>query len=465
MANQDEGTGQTSIAGRMWLMDRDGGSTDVNAMTSGIELQLAVAAGFIEVGRSIWNDYSPSLEDKDKAIEGFRAYLGFPPNDPTIGRARVGGRFVQAPFTAARKLYVERRYQVNDPLVHYKYQDIYDRKIDADQEKPYPLPPKSVVPGLEIYALGKTNQLYSPWYGNKTKEGAGNQTTYNPVFTDPLINSSADWSFPTNKFPSLGWMGRVHRGTPWQTIYLKSMDLPPLDGSGNTNNIVSVDQDVWASERGNPLTIPSGDWRFLDVFTTAPTPSATRGQLSVNQSGEAAWAAVLAGVLALTNDTTALPPDAYQPSLSSSEPVVIEPGSEQFYRIVDGINRTRASSTSGYFTSKGEIMSVPELSLASPFLNQSGRPETHGISDVAMERIPQQIMSLLRLGEPRVVIYAYGQSLAPAKNSLNLDPDYYQVVTNYQVTGEFVTRSVVGFEGNLTNLNAVVVESKVLPPQ
>jgi len=38
---------------------------------------------------------------------------------------------------------------------------------------------------------------------------------------DPLVRRSDDWDFPTNKFPNLGWLGRVHRGTPWQTVYLK----------------------------------------------------------------------------------------------------------------------------------------------------------------------------------------------------------------------------------------------------
>ena len=44
----------------------------------------------------------------------------------------------------------------------------------------------------------------------------------NPHFVDPLIINADAWNFPTNKFPSIGWLGRVHRGTPWQTVYFKS---------------------------------------------------------------------------------------------------------------------------------------------------------------------------------------------------------------------------------------------------
>jgi hypothetical protein len=41
----------------------------------------------------------------------------------------------------------------------------------------------------------------------------------NLSFKDPLVRGSDDWDFPTNKFPGIGWLGRVHRGTPWQTVY------------------------------------------------------------------------------------------------------------------------------------------------------------------------------------------------------------------------------------------------------
>ena len=42
---------------------------------------------------------------------------------------------------------------------------------------------------------------------------------------DPLVYCSDDWNFPTNKFPTVGWLGRVHRGTPWQTVYLKASNV------------------------------------------------------------------------------------------------------------------------------------------------------------------------------------------------------------------------------------------------
>ena len=75
------------------------------------------------------------------------------------------------------------------------------------------------------------------------------------------------------------------------------------------------------------------------------------------------------------------------------------------------------------------------------------------------ERIPQQILSLLKVGEPRFVIYGWGQSLKPARlgvqydGSGRIDPTKplsgpsidpgTKTVNNYQVTGEVATRSVV----------------------
>ena len=36
------------------------------------------------------------------------------------------------------------------------------------------------------------------------------------------MSQSDNWNFPTNKYPTVGWLGRVHRGTPWQTVYFKA---------------------------------------------------------------------------------------------------------------------------------------------------------------------------------------------------------------------------------------------------
>ena len=63
------------------------------------------------------------------------------------------------------------------------------------------------------------------------------------------------------------------------------------------------------------------------------------------------------------------------------------------------------------------------------------------------ERIPQQILSLLKDDEPYVVIYAFGQSLRPAENSIVKTPGPYRnLCTNYVVTGEVATKTAVRIE-------------------
>jgi len=72
------------------------------------------------------------------------------------------------------------------------------------------------------------------------------------------------------------------------------------------------------------------------------------------------------------------------------------------------------------------------------------------INDEVMERIPQQVLSLLTVEHsPRFVIYAYGQTLRPAPDSVIRGiPQYNGLCTNYQVTAETATRTVVRVEGS-----------------
>jgi hypothetical protein len=389
----------------------------------------------------------------------------------------------QAPFAPARRLRLKRSYEVNDPLVHYTS---YDLAPPAGADDPVVEPAGAGFVSsadAQLSNIKQQNKRFQPW-------GQGDDsdpTAYNPVYIDPLITRSDDWQFPNYKLPNVGWIGRVHRGTPWQTIYLKSTSTVGYDDNGVRGEPTpALGLSGWynpqrvrgtTNEFGLPnYATPDLDRKFLDLFTVAPNASSTRGQVSVNQTGEASWSAVLGGVQVLTNQTGNL--GGLNVS-GSGGGVVIEPGSVALQRIIAGINATRdAAPYSGQFRTRGDLLAVPELSISSPYLNRlaPGFAIEENLSDVALERIPQQIMSLLRLGDPRVVIYAYGQALRPAPLSINLDPDYENIVTNYQVTGEYAIRSVVEFERvppdtnyfsitNQSRLRAVVIDSKVLPPQ
>ena len=257
-----------------------------------------------------------------------------------------------------------------------------------------------------------------------------------------MKNSDA-WQFPTNKFPNIGWLGAVHRGTPWQTVYLKS---------------TPVNSAAWQAWSGNAdflsaqLNQPTNDWRLLDFFTTAPNANATRGQLSVNQTNLADWAAVLnrrdrveqllASVadlqsgLPLTFTPLAIDPATNNPNLSYPDTLTY------LVQAINNVRQNNSASTGGVFQHVGDILAVPELTVNSPYLNLNNSPTTT-LNDAAYERIPRQIMSLLKVGEPRYVILAYAQSLKPADRSVQNSGAYFGMCTNYQITGEVLTRTVI----------------------
>jgi len=318
--------------------------------------------------------------------------------------------------------------QANDPLVHYTVADLTDPQ-NTDIASPYAAP-----------SITRVNKRYSPWnYANALSP----ELVTNMTLIDPNVRSSDDWSFPTNKFASVGWLGRVHRGTPWQTIFFKAD--PNSDGAlGN--------RALWTTKwTGDIRSYPTNDWALPDLFTVAPNDNASRGTLSVNQTNIEAWAAVLAGVPVLT------------PKFGTTG-VVVSPADVPalFYdstsgsTIIRGINTVRNLTPTHLFHRTGEILQAESLTTGSPFV---GDPTVNAnISDAVVEAVPQRILSLLRVGQPRFVIYSYGQSLKPAGAYMGSGRNF-NLVTNYQITGEALTRTVCRIERDAANNPKIVVES------
>jgi hypothetical protein len=298
-----------------------------------------------------------------------------------------------------------------DPLVHYTIGDLYSPSLS-----------------MSTTNINTVEQLQLP---NQMTLGTGLVTqryiygTNNPniVFADPNMTSANNWQFPTNLFPGVGWLGRVHRGTPWQTIYLKS-DNPNL-GQGWISNVDNYTP--WVS---SPYTYPTNDWAILDLFTAVPNDNAARGLLSVNQTNDAAWAAVFGGVIAITNSTGGIP---------------ISPTNDyyNFYSLAvdstNGIYGARTNQPNGIFHKIGDILQASALTVNSPYV--AGIPANE-LSDEMVERIPQQTLGLLKLGLPQFVIYSWGQSLKPKNLYSSGSGSLLNICTNYEITGEFLTRTV-----------------------
>jgi len=197
--------------------------------------------------------------------------------------------------------------------------------------------------------------------------------------------------------------------------------------------------------------------------------------LSANQTHLGAWSAALSGVVVISNnlDTATLAQQVTQGRFDPRAryaPLLIQPvglsanptNPPPLQQIFDAITQARRAQPSQMFTNLGQILAIPALTTESPFLNRTdpdGLQVKYGIDDFAYERIPQQILGLLRVGQPRFVIYAYGQALKPER----VNPAT-RLVDNYQITAEFATRTVLRVEGTAQKPRVVVEAFNILPP-
>ena len=310
---------------------------------------------------------------------------------------------------------------------------------------------------------------------NASAVQALDQNTYNLAIKDPLVYSSDNWDFPTNKFPTVGWLGRVHRGTPWQTVYLKASDiLAEHDPNVFAPNRNAYGTNTWENWTGDFETngfdagnsAPTQDRLLFDLFTTAPNDNATRGQLPVNQKNFAAWSALFSGMAVPTNRFGA-PPVIINPAGANGTNAAV-------FQLFNSITaaRTFANLPTKTFKHVGDILSANALTEKSPFL--TGLDPVAGISDEMYEWLPQQMMSLLKVSsEPRYVIYSYGQTLSAAganavitsSSALPSGLNPFGMITNYQVVAESVQRTVVRVVGATTNTHAVIESFNIIPPK
>ncbi len=431
--------------GTFWRTNRVAGG-----VPEGIAYQVFVSMSNV-LSTTEWNNYGVGIGKTPRdAIDEFRLFLGLQPLFNT-NMVRPPSLIHQVPFSPTRKFYQNLKWQVNDPLVHYLWGDLGDPFLTDTNTIEYAIPPTRISTNSN---LGRVNDRYKPWGGHPLKDSSNDKFAYELGVKDPLIYRPDDWDFPTNrevgKFPNVGWIGRVHRGTPWQTVYLKSKAL-----NGR----------LWSEWANSSLTHPTNDWRLLDVFTTALHPNGSRGLLSVNQTNLAAWSAVLSGVTVLSN---ALPDSGLAKStVPEYLSTVIEPGSTQLLAMVEGIIQAKLQARDQVFRRMGDVLAAPQLSVQSPFLNVSNVAQAQfAISDAVYERVPQQIMSLLKPDQARLVVYAFGQSLKPADRSVILTPGPTRgLCTNYQITGEFATKTQLRID-NAPRQPRVVIESyNLLPPE
>jgi hypothetical protein len=371
-----------------WCTNRWDGSTDLSTPPKGVLNQIAVGLG---LGSPSSNGFvlDPSSRlDHDSAIDGFRFNLmGWGPVYPKdAGKIFYRSNVFYAPLAPYLPLYVHTTLQANDPLVHYTMGDLTLRStnrasLDFLSSNP-PLP-----------NIGQLNDRYEPWGGNPFRGSSFGVGRFQLAAKDPLIFRSDIWNFPTNQSLEIAWLGQVHRGTPWQTLFLKSTNILQQTDSP-TQDLITWQQ--WTGDAayrpdwngGGVMvadalsTAPNRDWNLVSRLAPLLNTNDARSLASVNQTSSEAWAALLDGMTVLTNSA---PGELTAVTVSSNSP--------QAQAVGRALESTRNAQPNAFFSGLGEVLLTPELSIGSPWLTNAA---AYGIDDTSLEIIPSQLLAKLR---------------------------------------------------------------------
>ena len=331
----------------------------------------------------------------------------FVPSFQYAGQIYVNTQLViQAPYTPTRTIFSAFLLQANDPLVHYLASDLNSQigapavwatravqvqnglwyRSDDSINQPLPTPPTTPIGGH-----------YQPWGQNGQLSRIVNVDTnaYNLACRDPLVWWSDSWNFPTNLLSSLVGLGQVHRGTPWQTIYLKSTNI--LFGKNSLNQ--NIGTNTWANWTGDfdstdaALMAPVNDWHLAGLLMPLLNTNDATQLFSVNDANIADWQNVLNGLIVYSNSTAVVFPTV-PPTFDT---YVMASNSSQTLTVAAGIANARASQPNPSFYSIGDVLAAPELTVNSPWLNTINSQQLkYGITDAAYEAIPAQLLPLLR---------------------------------------------------------------------
>jgi hypothetical protein len=377
-----------------------------------------------------WSQQDPTWVTNQTAL--FRGFLGFGPLPGVLpssveGQAYTLGQtslYQQAPYSPTALVAYETQWEANDPLVHYFASDLTDfSRYTGPLNYVFPL------------TFGYLNDRYKPWGGNPQYSSDSNP--YNLALKDPLVHSSDNWNFPSGQSLSSDWLGQVHRGTPWQTIYLKATDLLATSGGLSTWTYLTGDPDAADAA----LMAPVQDRHLASLLSSLLDTNDPASLLSINNPDTNAWLIALDGLTALTST---MPPQF--------ETILISSNSPQASVIANAIEFARTTRPGLFFRDIGDVLATPQISEQSPFL--TGLNATNGISDEAYEMIPSQLLPLLRADSVGSAAVANGQTVIQFTGSdghayvIEVSPDlvnWTRISTNWPA-GDIV---------NFTNLPAL----------
>jgi hypothetical protein len=290
--------------------------------------------------------------------------------------------------------------------VHYTTCDLTDvlshrplYELDTTSSSPLSeLGGLDLMTGTPVGTTAPLNAHYRPWPGNPSAHfDTGPPNRWRLELKDPLVRWSPDWDFPTNQLADPNWIGRVHRGTPWQTLYLKSsgIDLSTWQAwTGDTQLLTNWDG-TGRIAYDAAFTAPTNDWRLASLVLSLLNPNDPRALSSVNQPDPPSWGAVMDGMTVLTNVLT--DQQLKTGSQAACTPRTMTFDSPQAALIGSALSARRVGQPGQRFNDPGALLGSPELSVASPWLNLSSTTQQQlGVTEQAYESIPSQLLPLLR---------------------------------------------------------------------
>jgi hypothetical protein len=327
--------------------------TPAAGANAGVLNQLHVSLGTLYIGD--WRNYQLTPpRDQEQAIQQFLSFFQSGTNTNLV---------MEAPFVPSRRIFQSTAWEANDPFLHQTSHQLLGRFYPSTTINiPSLVTPLTITNGSSI---GRRNRGYSPSIVNADLD----PFAYDGRVKDITVYSPDWWTFDVSRPLNLANIGRVHRGTPWQSIYLKSGIIPP---------------DEWLSWYGSLSGHPTNDWQLVSILASMLDTNAPQTLLSINSTNRDAWAAAFDGLIVTTNDEEC---SYFDSTVHSNSP--------QVSIVLNGLEASRASSPGGYFDDIGAVLATPELSMSSPWINFAWW-WVDCLPDAALEAIPSQLLSKLR---------------------------------------------------------------------
>jgi len=350
----------------------------------GVNYQLRISQGLPQSSDSEWSFYGRQTHGGSRAaaIARFKAFmLGASASFEGTIAQNPTNLVMEAPFAPMRQLAGVIVWEANDPLVHYTFHDLTNL---AEAYTNLDIKP-ATRSFSSAYLLNQLSGRYSPWGGQPQKPVPDSQDYR---LQDSRVWSANDWNFPKGEPLSLANLGQIHRGTPWQTIYLKSEEGISLDAAAKWYWMLWTGNVDWSDAM---QTIPVRDRTLVNVLAPMLRTNSARDRFSINEPNPERWRGLMHGLVVITNSE----PEAL---------IVVHSNEAPAMAVADAIASARASLPGGYFRKAGDLLSIPTLSDQSPWLAPFFPPATP--SDAAMEALPSALLPLLRddsIGEAKPI--------------------------------------------------------------